>query len=82
MNGPTVNGLEWAYGLSQGMLSVVSYGPIVATEEYCRWLQMGPLYLQRNAANSLEWAHGFSEEMLPMVSYGPIVATEEYCQRS
>ena len=64
------------------ILPMVSYGPIVAAEEYCWWSRIGPPILLRDAADSLEWAHRFSQAMLPVVSYGPIVAAEEYYQWS
>ena len=54
-------------GLTEEKLLVVSYGPIVAAQEYYQWSRMSP------------W---LSQVILPIPLHGPIDAAEEYCQWS
>ena len=48
------------------------HGPIIADEKHCRWSQMGPLFLGRNAANTIAWAHYRCRNILPMATMGPV----------
>ena len=48
---------EWAQCLYKKMLMMPLNGPIVMAEKCWWWLQIGPMFLPRNAADPLGWPH-------------------------
>ena len=75
-----LNGHERGQCFCIELLLMPLNGPIIAADNDCRWPQIGPVFLPRNAVDTLGWALYRCWEMLLMATNGPKMSRKKCCR--